>query len=69
MCFTLPAKIIEVDGNEATVVDVHDKRRKANISALEGLSPGDWVLMSADLAVGVISEEEAREVAKLYRRT
>ena len=65
MCLAIPAKVIEVNGNEA-VIDVQGVRRTANLMLLEdGAKPGEYVLLHAGFALRKWTEAEVKEYAEL----
>ena len=60
MCLAMPAKIVELDGEEA-VVDVSGSRRKCNVAFLPDVAMGDYVLMHAGFAIRQWSEQDVKE--------
>jgi len=65
MCLAVPAKITEIDGDEA-VLDYGGVTRKANISMLSEVSIGDYVLVHVGYAISKMDEAEALETLKLW---
>ncbi|TAN38677.1 MAG: HypC/HybG/HupF family hydrogenase formation chaperone [Verrucomicrobia bacterium] len=67
MCLAIPAKVLEVNGNEA-VISVQGVRRTANLMLLEdGAQPGEYVLLHAGFALRKWTEQEAKEVEELLQ--
>lgn len=60
MCLAIPAKIVELHGENA-VVDVQGVRRAAIVTFIEDPAIGDYVLLHAGFAIRKWSEEDARE--------
>lgn len=65
MCFAIPGKIIEIKGDIATV-DYGGEQRKAKLA--KNFKMGDYVLVSAGLAIQKVPEKEARESLKLFKK-
>lgn len=65
MCIAVPAKVIAIQGEEAEL-DYGGVRRKANISMLDNIKVGDYVLVHVGYAISKIDEEEAHEILKLW---
>jgi hydrogenase expression/formation protein HypC len=65
MCLAVPARIMSIDGEEA-VLDYGGVKRKANISMLNDVKVGDYVLVHVGYAISKMDEEEALETLKLW---
>lgn len=65
MCLAVPAKVMAVDGEEA-VLDYGGVKRKANISLLNDVMVGEYVLVHVGYAISKMDEEEALETLKLW---
>lgn len=59
MCLSIPAEIIEVNGDEAKV-SISGNIYSANISLVEDADIGDYILLHAGFAIQKISEEDAQ---------
>ncbi len=66
MCLGVPARVVEVTGASATV-EVGRARREVSIMLLDGVSPGDWVILHAGFAIERLSAEEAERTLALFR--
>jgi hydrogenase expression/formation protein HypC len=64
MCLSIPAEIIEIDKDQAKV-SVSGNLYSANISLLEDVKVGDYILLHAGFGIQKISDEEAGEVLEL----
>lgn len=67
MCLGIPAKILNIDKDQHGKVDYLGTKVKANFSLLEGVQPGDWVIIHAGFAIAQLDEEEARETLSMLR--
>jgi len=64
MCLAIPARIVELKGDNA-VVDAMGNRWKAKTTLLPEAKLGDLVLMHAGFAISLIDEEEAQKTWEL----
>lgn len=60
MCLAVPAKIVELDGENA-VIEIEGVRRSAIVSFITDPQIGDYVLVHAGFALHKWSEEDVRE--------
>lgn len=65
MCLAIPARIVELDGDNA-VVDAMGNRFDAKTTLLADVKVGDVVLVHAGFAIANIDEEEARKTWELF---
>ena len=74
MCLGIPGVVQEITDREAflAVVDVSGVRRKVNVACvaateeLDGLV-GEWVLVHAGFAMGIVDEAEAQKTLELLQ--
>jgi len=64
MCLAIPARIVELQGDNA-VVDAMGNRFKAKTTLLAEAKLGDLVLIHAGFAISFVDEEEAKKTWKL----
>ena len=64
MCLAIPARIVELQGDNA-VVDAMGNRFKAKTTLLAEAKLGDLVLIHAGFAISLVDEEEAKKTWKL----
>ncbi|MHC4149037.1 MAG: HypC/HybG/HupF family hydrogenase formation chaperone [Planctomycetota bacterium] len=64
MCLAIPARIVELQGDNA-VVDAMGNRYRAKTTLLEGAKLGDLVLVHAGFAISLVDEEEAKKTWQL----
>jgi len=65
MCLAIPARVIDINGPTA-VIDAGGNRREVNVSLLDDLEVGDYVLVHAGFAISKWAEEEAKETLKIW---
>lgn len=64
MCLSIPAKVIEINGNMADV-SVGGTIFKAGLQMVEDVEVGDYILLHTGFAIQKISEDEALETIRL----
>lgn len=64
MCLAIPARIVELDKDNA-VVDAMGNRWRAKTTLLPEVKLGDLVLIHAGFAISLVDEEEAKETWQL----
>ena len=64
MCLAVPARIVELDGDNA-MADAMGNRIEAKTSIVPEAKIGDIVLIHAGFAIAIIDEEEAKKTWKL----
>jgi hydrogenase expression/formation protein HypC len=71
VCLAIPGQVMEVvdDANRLAQVDVAGVKRTVNIGllddGLDGVGPGDWVLIHVGFAISKVDEREALETRRL----
>lgn len=64
MCLAVPAKIVNIDDQLASV-EVNGVRRAASLMLLPEAAIGDYVLVHAGFAMQIVDEEEVRAMEAL----
>ncbi|MFH2141230.1 MAG: HypC/HybG/HupF family hydrogenase formation chaperone [Bacteroidota bacterium] len=67
MCLSIPAKIIEINGDMAKVL-IGKTVVNACLQLIENIKVGDYVLVHTGFAIEKISEEEAIENLSLIKK-
>ncbi len=65
MCLAIPAKVLEIKGDEAYVDFGDGTTREVNV-VLVDVSVGEYVIVHAGFAIEVLNEAEAKETLKLW---
>jgi len=65
LCLAFPGKVIELDGNRA-IVDFGGVRQEVDVSLLEDVEVGDWVLVHTGFAIQKMTEEEAKASLEVW---
>ncbi len=66
MCLSVPAQIIKIDGENAEV-SVGGTIMQANLSMVDDVNVGDYILLHTGFALQKIDAEEAEETLKTFR--
>ena len=64
MCLAIPARIVELEGDNA-IVDAMGNRFRAKTTLLGQVKLGDLVLVHAGFAISLVDEEEAKKTWQL----
>jgi len=64
MCLAIPAKIVTIDGSMAKV-DMMGNERVVSIDLVPEVIIGEYVLVHAGFAIGIIDDESAKETEGL----
>jgi hydrogenase expression/formation protein HypC len=67
MCLGIPAKVIQIEESKIGKVDYLGTKIKTNLTLLEDVQVGDWVIVHAGFAISKLNEEEAKETFSLLR--
>ena len=61
MCLGIPGEVVELcEHEDLAVVAVEGTKRMINIGLLDGLVPGDWVLVHLGFALERVEEKTAK---------
>jgi hydrogenase expression/formation protein HypC len=66
MCIAIPAKVLEVSGSKAKVDFGGGVTREVNVSILEKVEVGNYVIVHAGFAIQILDREEAEKTLKLW---
>ena len=64
MCLAIPAKVISVEGASA-LVTIEDVEYTASLLLLDGVKPGDFIMLHAGFAIEKVDPQEAAETLQL----
>ena len=65
MCLAIPAKVMNLNGDKASVDFGQGVLREVNVTLVEA-KVGDYVLVHAGYAIQIIEEQEAKETLSLW---
>ncbi len=64
MCLGVPMKVVSLQGNEGKA-ELDGVSRKVMLDLVPEVQVGDYVIVHAGYAIGVLNEEEANETLEL----
>lgn len=67
MCLAIPGEVVAITdaATNLATVDVGGVRRVVNVSLVDDIGPGDWVLVHVGFAMSKIDESEARTTLEM----
>jgi len=66
MCLAIPLRVMEINANKAKL-EAAGVVAEADISLVEGVEIGDYLLVHAGFALTKVAPDEAEETLALYR--
>ena len=66
MCLALPARIVELRGNEFGVVDLGGVRKEISLAMVDDVQVGDYVIVHVGYALSRLDTEEAEATLRLF---
>jgi hydrogenase expression/formation protein HypC len=66
MCLAVPAKVVSIEGSTA-LVEIDGNRRSADVSLIEDLAVGDYVILHAGFAIEKYDQAQAEETLRYLR--
>lgn len=67
MCLGIPAKIIAIEEDNLGKAEYLGTKVRVNLSLLDDVKVGDWVIIHAGFAITRLDEQEAQETLNLLR--
>jgi len=67
MCLAIPALVDSIDGEKA-IVSIEGVRREISIQLTPEAETGDYVLLHAGFAIGILDETEALQTLDMLRQ-
>jgi hydrogenase expression/formation protein HypC len=66
MCYAIPAKVIKIEKDTATV-NYGGVEKKVNISLIDSVKKDDYILIHAGFAIEILDKKSAEESLQLIR--
>jgi hydrogenase expression/formation protein HypC len=66
MCLAIPARVIEIGANGQAKAEVAGIVKEVNLSLVDGVEVGDYVIVHVGFALSRLAPEEARETLALF---
>ncbi|MGH3095879.1 MAG: HypC/HybG/HupF family hydrogenase formation chaperone [Streptosporangiales bacterium] len=67
MCLSIPGQVVEISSDDPEMASVEQAGicHRVDVSMLDDLRPGDWVLVHSGFAMAHIDEDEARATLQM----
>ena len=66
MCLALPARLVQLKGDDLAIVDLGGVRKEVCVALVPQAREGDYVIVHVGHAIGMIDPEEAERTLALY---
>jgi hydrogenase expression/formation protein HypC len=66
MCLAIPAKVVELRDGDQAVIDLGGVRKEISLALVEGVAPGDFVIVHVGYALQKVDPEEAEKTLALF---
>jgi len=61
MCLAIPARVVELQGNDTAIVDLGGVRKDVSLALVEDVAVGDYVIVHVGYALTRLDPEEAEK--------
>jgi len=68
MCLAIPARVVAAGPGSKGRIDYLGTKINADLSLLEDVRVGDWVIIHAGFAIAKLDEAEARQTLEILRQ-
>jgi hydrogenase expression/formation protein HypC len=66
MCLAIPAQVVELRDGDMAVVDLAGVRKEISLALVDGVLPGDYVIVHVGYALNKLDPEEAARTLALF---
>ena len=66
MCLALPARLVQLKGDDLAIVDLGGVRKEVCVALVPQAREGDYVIVHVGHAIGMIDPEEAERTLALF---
>ncbi len=66
MCLAIPVRVVELLGESTAVVDLDGIRKEISLALVDGVKPGDYVILHVGYALSKLDPEEAARTLALF---
>lgn len=65
MCLALPARVVELAGNDQAVIELGGIRKTISLALVDGIAPGDYVIVHVGYALTRLDPAQAEATLAL----
>lgn len=66
MCLAIPVRVVELTGPEHAIVDLNGVRKPVSLALVDGVVPGDYVIVHVGYALARLDPLEAERTLRLF---
>ncbi len=66
MCLAIPVRVEQILDDETALADIGGVRKEVNVTLIEDLAVGDYVILHVGYALNKIDPEEAERTLQLF---
>ena len=66
MCLALPARVVELTDGDNAIVELGGVRKQVSLALVEGIVPGDYVVVHVGFALARLDPHEAEQTLKTF---
>jgi hydrogenase expression/formation protein HypC len=66
MCLAIPAKVVQLREGDQALVDLAGVRKEVSLALVEGVRPGDYVIVHVGYALQKLDTREAEKTLALF---
>lgn len=67
MCLAVPMQVVSLEPGQEAIVELDGVRQRVSLALLEGITPGDHVIVHVGFALARLDETEARSTLNLLK--
>ena len=66
MCLAIPARVVSLPEPDTALIDVDGVRKRVSLALVEGIRPGDYVIVHVGYALTRLDAEEAERTLATF---
>lgn len=66
MCLAIPARVVAVPAPDRALVDLGGVRKEVSLALVDGVAPGDYVIVHVGYALTRLDPEEAERTLRTF---
>jgi len=66
MCLAIPARVVEIAGQESALVDVGGVRKRISLALVDDIGCGDYVIVHVGYALAKLDPAEAERTLAMF---
>ena len=67
MCLAVPARVVELLDADEALIDLGGVRKRISLALVDGVVPGDYVIVHVGYALQRLDPDEAQRTLELFR--